>query len=849
MGLSTIQKPQRTRRKNSKKSTKQSKVSPKTRHSIQIAPTTYEAYQLLHNGAIALSEIQMNGMKVDIGYCKQEYRKLNKRLNHLTKSLYGYEAVRRWKHKHGKGFSLQSNKQLADLLYNELGHEPAKFTDTGEPSTSQEALELTKEPFIDDLIEYNQKKKVRNTYLRGIIKENVDGYVHPFFNLNLTQTYRSCVAKGSKVLAVRDYKKYPDGVPIEKIKVGDYVYCYDDDLKPTIKKVLWAGKTGHKKVVRVHWKSKNRTGYLDVTPEHLIRKTDGSYIRADEIMTSDLRSEYESKHVPKRRILSCHRYKDELNFTGHIKNGRGIKEHRFVYKYMKGSIRKDHVIHHKDENHLNHEPSNLQKTTLSKHSKKHCINTICTKKSRNNNIKAIKKNWADGIYKQKYGFDNPSSLKLSKLTCLKELAKAKGNLTKVSYGFTVFKWYANYHNIDIKNIKLRYDKNGKYISKNRLKNLIEKHGRNRTQKILGHNYYKLIDLCEYYNIPINRKWANQFGEFTPGNHVITDVEHINKYIDVYDLEVEDCHNFIANELCVHNSSDAINFQNLPIRNPVMGPLVRKAIIADKNFQIVELDYSGIEVMSSEWYHKDPNMFTYLEDKNSDMHKDTAIDIYLLSDLDKNTCEKEIRKVSKNSFVFPEFYGDFWRSCALQLWNDIHKYKLTLRDGTPLKKHLKKKGIKNYHQFELHIKKIEDIFWNKRFPVYKEWREFRVEDYNKKGYGDSLFGFRFQGAMTKNKIINYPIQNAAFHCLLWSLTEIHNELKRGKWRTKIFGQIHDSIVAYVHYKELNDYLGMANEIMCKKIRKVYPFIITSLEIEADVAPRGGTWNDKKAYPIQ
>jgi hypothetical protein len=38
-------------------------------------------------------------------------------------------------------------------------------------------------------------------------------------------------------------------------------------------------------------------------------------------------------------------------------------------------------------------------------------------------------------------------------------------------------------------------------------------------------------------------------------------------------------------------------------------------------------------------------------------------------------------------------------------------------------------------------------------------------------------------------------------------------------------------------------------MCDKILDEYPFIITHLEIEADVAPPGSTWNDKKAYPLQ
>lgn len=44
--------------------------------------------------------------------------------------------------------------------------------------------------------------------------------------------------------------------------------------------------------------------------------------------------------------------------------------------------------------------------------------------------------------------------------------------------------------------------------------------------------------------------------------LVTAVEYAGKYT-VYDIEVEDIHNFIANGICVHNSSEAPNMQNIP----------------------------------------------------------------------------------------------------------------------------------------------------------------------------------------------------------------------------------------------------------------------------------------------
>lgn len=46
------------------------------------------------------------------------------------------------------------------------------------------------------------------------------------------------------------------------------------------------------------------------------------------------------------------------------------------------------------------------------------------------------------------------------------------------------------------------------------------------------------------------------------NHQVLSVEDAGKH-DVYDIEVETYHNFIANEICVHNSSAEPNLQNIP----------------------------------------------------------------------------------------------------------------------------------------------------------------------------------------------------------------------------------------------------------------------------------------------
>jgi DNA polymerase I len=117
---------------------------------------------------------------------------------------------------------------------------------------------------------------------------------------------------------------------------------------------------------------------------------------------------------------------------------------------------------------------------------------------------------------------------------------------------------------------------------------------------------------------------------------------------------------------------------------------------------------------------------------------------------------------------------------------------------------------------------------------------------KRGGFKTLTGFWIEGVMGRNDVINYPVQGSAFHCLLWSLIRLQRELRWGKMRALIVGQIHDSIVADVPADELDDFLPLAKRIMTEEIRKHWKWIIVPLDIEAEVSE--SNWFEKKAVEI-
>lgn len=214
------------------------------------------------------------------------------------------------------------------------------------------------------------------------------------------------------------------------------------------------------------------------------------------------------------------------------------------------------------------------------------------------------------------------------------------------------------------------------------------------------------------------------------------------------------------------SVDSPNTANIPIRDDEMASLIRPAFIPrNSSRQIAEKDFSGIEVRVAGCYTKDPALLKYIRDPSTDMHRDQSMECYILK---KGQVTKDIRSCTKGKFVFAEFYGDWWLSCARALWVAIDRQHLVTVDGVPLKKHLRSKGIHGLGvldpdvdpkpgTFAYHIKEVERKFWKERFRKYDQWKWDWWNAYLELGYFDTYTGFRCSGVMDRKQAVNYPIQ--------------------------------------------------------------------------------------------
>jgi DNA polymerase-1 len=300
------------------------------------------------------------------------------------------------------------------------------------------------------------------------------------------------------------------------------------------------------------------------------------------------------------------------------------------------------------------------------------------------------------------------------------------------------------------------------------------------------------------------------------------------------------------------SMDSPNFQNIPIRDEEAMNICRQAVLPHKGHQLLETDYSGIEVLIACCYTHDEKLI--YDATEGDMHRDMAIELYMLDGLNKShKGEYNLRQGAKNGFVFPQFYGSYYENCAPDLLQWAEKG--SLHDGTPALVHLSDKGlvkldksgkVKDAVKFTEHVQDVENEFWNVRYRTYTKWKKQMWKDYLENGYIKFLTGFEAGGVMNRKQVINTPIQGSAFHCLLWSFIEIDRIQRERKWQSRLLWQIHDSIIMDIEPKELEEASKTIEDITCHQLPKIWDWIIVPLEVETDLCEVDQPWNTKKGW---
>lgn len=334
------------------------------------------------------------------------------------------------------------------------------------------------------------------------------------------------------------------------------------------------------------------------------------------------------------------------------------------------------------------------------------------------------------------------------------------------------------------------------------------------------------DLLDY------KKWAKTKDTFMAdySREAVWDAER-GAYLvrPFFNLAAGASENGVGGPRTYRSSSDSPNFQNVPKRDKVMKKILRSLFVAPEGYRYMEVDYKALETYISCSYNHDPQLLAYLQDPNLDMHRRAAS---LVFRCDPSEVTKDMRQMGKK-WNFSSFYGSGYKNSAEQIWKDSSK---------ETKEFAAAHGMPDYGAFELQCRRAYNEYWGKDFKVYDEWRKGEWNKYQRKGELRSVFGFRYRGPMLPTNCSNVCIQGTGAHCLLEGMTMCLKDFRELGLKSRIIGEIHDSIVILCKDEEVEKVCSIVWKNNVDYLNRTCKWLALPLVEECDIGRVGGSWAD-------
>src|SRR5215211_5589459 len=697
-------------------------------------------------GAVAaIAEMELAGIKLDVARWKELEKTVRERRDKAAERLEAHfpppEGVLPLEGL-GPRLNLNSPQQITDA-FRQIGIEL--------PDTRVWTLLKVDHQAARDLLEYRELQKKLGTYLEPYPKfiDEKTGRIHANFLQCRVPTGRlACVAQGTLVEVARDQSRDFAGVPIEGVRAGDLAYTYDENRRLTLRRVLWAGKTGRKEVLSVKWRSGShrREGVLEVTPDHEIRLSSGEYVRAENLRPGD-------------RVLALGRDMSGWGYSRIYATGYPgpMREHRFVFEAINGHL-PEHV-HHVDENKLNNLPENLSGMTNSEHVRHH-VNGRMDEAERSRLAEIAKDSWdrnrSERLRSLKRGEESGRWLGLDREWMVEVLWENAGKPTAFrdvhGIDYATAQKYLEIHGIDWKAIAENFTRRGELIDQT-----FYEETRKRMRELGFDAGLKASGIG-------SRRWKKIKARFepvgaAPNNHEILAVKRTGKFVDVYDLEVEDTHNFIAGEICVHNCTRP-NIQQIPHEDEF-----RRCFVAEEGNVLVIADYSQIELRILAEVSDDPAFVTAFQ-KGEDLHRVTAATMY---GVPMEEVTREQRSDAKR-INFGLMYGRGAKSLSAQLGTD------------------EERGRQLIDEYFANYPKVQRFLQRTANRAMRD-RTLRTLAGRVRKFGNDTVADD-RGAM-RREAMNYPIQGAASDIAKLALGYVREELE--DLDARLINCIHDELV--------------------------------------------------------
>lgn len=370
---------------------------------------------------------------------------------------------------------------------------------------------------------------------------------------------KQCVVGSTLIECPRNLEEYPHGIPIKDL-IGKEFLTYTWDIKDnryTLKKAYDVRKTGEQKEVwRLKYTYKDEYNqdiidHLDATPDHLILLQTGEYIPLRDLKLGD-------KLIPFYRWMDGHPYSKRVKRIPHILQDLsqfgGMVEHRFIVRECGEELIRGMEIHHTDGNYLNNEPKNLVQLSKKEHMK---INAVAL----SNNTKKWWANASDEekqtrMEKVRFGMakwwhEGGAAVKarnkkqaktiketLAKLSAEERKAKLTNARLVLDPATSIVALRAGHkiwrESISTEEWKLRMAEMRKKINPEKSKQATRDFWKNLT---VEQRQQHIAKMCA--------------ARFAKVNHSVLSVEFLG-HEDVYNMEVEETNNYVANGIVIHN---------------------------------------------------------------------------------------------------------------------------------------------------------------------------------------------------------------------------------------------------------------------------------------------------------
>ena len=260
------------------------------------------------------------------------------------------------------------------------------------------------------------------------------------------------------------------------------------------------------------------------------------------------------------------------------------------------------------------------------------------------------------------------------------------------------------------------------------------------------------------------------------------------------------------------SSTEPNLQNIPIKIE-MGRKIRKVFIpSSDDFQLLDADYSQIELRVLAHITADENMINAFL-SNEDIHSSTAAKVFEIP-VDEVTPTMRSRAKAVN-FGIIYGIGDFSLAKDLGITRkEARKYIDGYLDRYP--------KVKQY-MHDIVEKGRNQGFVTTMFNRRRYLPELKSRNFNVRSFGERV-------------ALNTPIQGSAADIIKIAMVRVHEELKKRQLKSRLILQVHDELIIEMFKDEKEEVVKILKDGMENAVRLKVPLVV---EVKS-----GNNWYETK-----